>query len=367
MGWPRGRSTLRPYENAQDERKGDPAPRGALLERSVAGILSAKGSDMKVLIQLRPLTLPEVTPAQLEEIRGASGGAEVVVVSNDEDSERHLPEAEVVLGMIERRDFAKAEKLRWIQAVVSGVDMLLYPEMVESDVILTGEKGLVGEHLADHAFALLLALTRQLKRAVLEAPNSWPSRLSMRRQMLELSGHTMGVVGLGGTGLAVAKRARAFGMDVIAVDPEPLPRPAEVSELWGTDRFHELLARSDVVAVCCPLTKATTGMFDDRAFAAMKDGAYIVNVTRGPIIDGEAIVRALRSGRLAGAGLDVTPQEPLPADNPLWQMPNVVITPHTAGASPMRAGRNVARFVENLRRYRAGQPLDGLIDKHKGY
>ncbi|HEY7270303.1 MAG TPA: NAD(P)-dependent oxidoreductase, partial [Dehalococcoidia bacterium] len=231
---------------------------------------------MKVLIQLRALTFPEITDQELAQVREASGGAEVVVCANDEDSEAHLPDAEVILGMVEQRHFAAAKKLRWLQAVVSGVDALLYPEMVDSDVLLTGEKGLVGEHLADHAFALLLALTRQIKRAVLEAPNSWPSRLSMRRQMAELNGMTMGIVGLGGTGVSVARRAKAFGMQVIAVDPEDIERPAEVSELWHPDRFHDLLARSDVVAVCCPLTRATRDLFDDQAFAAMKPGAMIV-------------------------------------------------------------------------------------------
>jgi len=322
---------------------------------------------MKVLIQLRALTLPEVTATELEQIREASGGAEVVVTHNDEEALEHLPDAEVILGLVERSTFAQARKLRWVHAVVSGVDVMLFPELVASDVLVTGEKALVGEHLADHAFALLLALTRQLRRAILEAPNSWPSRLPMRRQMIELHGLTMGIVGLGGTGRAVAKRATAFGMEVIAVDAEPVDRPGAVRELWGMDRFQDLLVQSDVVAICCPLTNATRGLFDATAFAAMKPSSYVINVTRGPIIDGGALVQALQAGEIAGAGLDVTPVEPLPPDNPLWQMPNVVITPHTAGASQMRGHRNVRRFIENLRRYRAGEPLDGLVDKQKGY
>ena len=263
---------------------------------------------MKILIQTRALTLPEVSDEELDEIRNAAGpGAEVVLVHNDEDALMHLPEAEVVLGLVDRRTFPLAKRLRWLHAVVSGVDMVLFPEFVSSEVVLTGEKGLVGEHLADHAFALLLALTRQLRRAILEAPNSWPSRLSMRREMVELHALTMGIVGLGGTGRAVAVRAKAFGMNVIAVDTESMPLPPEVSELWTMDRFRQLLARADVVAVCCPLTDATRSLFDDAAFAAMRPGAFIVNVTRGPIIDGDALVRALRDGRLGGAGLDVTP------------------------------------------------------------
>lgn len=313
------------------------------------------------------LTLPEVTEEELARIREAAGDAEVILAASRGEALEYLPEAEIVLGVIDRASFARAEQLRWLHATASGIDMILYPELVDSDVILTGEKALVGEHLADHAFALLLALTRQLKRAILEAPDSWPSRAAMRHVMIELHGLTMGVVGLGGTGRAVATRAKAFGMDVIAVDAEPVPRPPEVSDLWGMDHFPELLRRSDVVTVCCPLTAATRGLFDAAAFAAMKPTAYIVNVTRGPIIDGDALVEALRAGTIGGAGLDVTPVEPLPADHPLWQMPNVVITPHTAGASQMRGRRNIERFVENLRRYRSGETLDGLIDKEKGY
>ena len=322
---------------------------------------------MIVLVMSGGLTLPEVTESELAEIREAAGEAEVILTASRGEALEYLPEAEIVLGVIDQASFASATKLRWLHATASGIDMILYPELVESDVILTGEKALVGEHLADHAFALLLALTRQLKRAILEAPESWPSRPAMRHVMIELHGLTMGVVGLGGTGRAVATRAKAFGMEVIAVDAEPVARSLEVSDLWGMDRFHDLLARSDVVTVCCPLTKATRGLFDADAFAAMKPSAYIVNVTRGPIIDGDALTEALGNGAIRGAGLDVTPIEPLPPDHPLWQMPNVVITPHTAGASQMRGHRNIERFVENLRRYRAGQPLDGLIDKQKGY
>jgi phosphoglycerate dehydrogenase-like enzyme len=214
---------------------------------------------------------------------------------------------------------------------------------------------------------LLLTLTRQLKRATLEAPKSWPSRPSMRKVMWELSGHTLGIVGLGGTGRSVARRARAFGMDVIAVDSEPVEKTAEVSSLWGMDRFPDLLAASDIVVVCCPLTPETRGLFNDAAFAAMKPGAYLVNVTRGPIVDAGAIVRALKSSHLGAAGLDVTPIEPLPEDHELWTFPNVMITPHTAGASQYRAGRNVQRFIANLGHYRNHTPLEGVIDKSKGF
>jgi len=322
---------------------------------------------MKILIVTGGLTLPEVTEEELADIYAASGEAEIVVAHSADEARPHWADAEVVLGMADRETFLTARKLRWLHSVSAGADMLMFPEMVTSDVRLTGEKGLSGEYLADHAFALLLALTRQLKRAILEGPASWPGRVSMRKAMVELSGSIMGVVGLGGTGRAVAKRAQAFGMEVIAVDMEAVPPSPEVRSLWRMDRFTDLLAASDVVMVCCPLTPATRGLFDNEAFAAMKPTAYLVNVTRGEIIDDAAVVKALTEGRIAGAGLDVTPIEPLPEDHALWKMANVVITPHTAGASQMRGRRNVQRFIENLRRYRSGRLLEGLIDKEKGF
>ncbi|HWO72564.1 MAG TPA: D-2-hydroxyacid dehydrogenase [Dehalococcoidia bacterium] len=322
---------------------------------------------MKILIVTGGMTLPEVTDEELEQIYVASGEGEIVVAGSPDEAKAHWPDAEVALGTLDRETFLTAKNLRWLHCVSAGVDMLLFPEMVESEVALTGEKGLVGEHLADHAFGLLLSLTRQLKRPILEAPKIWHLRAPLRKVMVELTGLTMGIVGLGGTGRAVAKRARAFGMECIAVDVEDVPPCPDVGEVWGMERFHDFLAASDVVTICCPLTKQTRGMFDDEAFASMRPTAFLVNVTRGPIVDPEAITKALNVGQIAGAGLDVTPIEPLPEDHPLWEMPNVVITPHTAGASQFRARRNVARFIRNLGHYRAGRPLEGQIDKQKGY
>jgi phosphoglycerate dehydrogenase-like enzyme len=322
---------------------------------------------MKVLIVTGGVTLTEVTEEELAGIYTASGEGDIFLASSPEEANEHWPDAEVALASLDRETFLRAKNLRWLQNTAAGADMLMFPEMVASEVLLTGDKGLVGEHLADHAFGLLLVLTRQLKRAILEAPASWPSRPAMRREMIELTGRVMGVVGLGGAGRSVAKRARAFGMDCIAVDLEDVPPDPNVSALWKMDRFLEMLGRADVVTVCAPLTPLTRALFNDAAFAAMKPGSYVVNVTRGPIIDGDAIVRALQTGRLAGAGLDVTPIEPLPEDHPLWNFRNVMITPHTAGASQFRARRNVARFIDNLRRYRTSQPLDGMIDKQKGF
>jgi phosphoglycerate dehydrogenase-like enzyme len=263
--------------------------------------------------------------------------------------------------------FARAKRLSWVHAITSGADSYLFPEMVRSEVLLTGDKGLVGSHLADHTFALLLSLTRRLAAAGKDAPNSWKNRVAYRAEEFELEGCTMGIVGFGGTGRQIARRAKAFGMRCIAVDCDPVPPSEEVPQVWGDDRLDELLRTSDVVTSGLPLTPQTRNLFDARAFALMKPTALFVNVTRGEIFDADALITAIKGGKLAGAGLDVAPMEPLPADHPLWTTPNVIMTPHTAGASQFRISRNLDRFCRNIAHYRAGRPLEGQIDKVRGF
>jgi phosphoglycerate dehydrogenase-like enzyme len=320
------------------------------------------------VLVMKGLTLPEVSAADVARIQEAAGpDATVTVVDGVRAAFEPAPSCEVVLGFMPPKLFAAASALRWVHATASGIDGFMYPEFRDSDVLLTGEKGLVGGHLADTGFGLLLALTRRIAAAIRLGPEGWDAREDLRHEEVELEGMVLGVVGFGGTGRAMARRGLAFGMSCLAVDEMPVPGGDGVDEVWPTSRLPELLAASDVVAICCPLTAVTTHLFGDAAFAAMKDGAILVNVTRGEIVDGDALVRALESGRLGGAGLDVAPVEPLPADHPLWTFDTVVMTPHTAGASQLRGPRNLARFCENLRRYRAGDELVGLVDKQAGY
>jgi len=301
----------------------------------------------------------------VDEIRRVDEKVRVIRVDSEEEALAVMPEIEVVCGEITRNLFARRRKLAWIQSWGAGVDGLLYPELVESDVVLCSAKGFVGVHLADHAMALLLALTRGIHTAIRNP--GWDPRWPIRDASWELVDRTMGIMGLGGTGRELARRAAAFGMRVVAVDPEDVEVPPEVEACWGMDRFHALLEQSDVVAVCAPLTAETEGLFDRAAFARMPDHALLINVTRGRIVDETALLEALEGKQIGGAGLDVVPQEPLPGDHPLWKMENVVITPHTAGGSPNRDGRCVALFCENLRRYLDGRPLTSVIDKRKGY
>ena len=314
------------------------------------------------------LTLPAISEDEVARIRDAAPpGSSIRVVNGLSEGIAAAADVEIILGYIPEALFQAAPRLRWVHAIASGVDAFLYPAMRESAVILTGEKGLVGGHLADTGFGLLLALTRQIATAIRKGPAGWGEREAMRKVEVELEGLTMGIIGFGGTGRAMARRAGAFGMGVRAVDAWPLAASDGVDEVWALDRLPELLGMSDVIAVCCPLTVETRDLLDNRAFSAMKRGAVVVNVTRGEIIDGDALVRALEDGRCGGAALDVAPREPLPPEHPLWGFANVVMTPHTAGASQLRGPRNIARFCDNLRRARVGEPLVGVVDKQLGY
>lgn len=323
---------------------------------------------MKLLILPDEMILTGLSEAQLAAVGEAAGpGARVTVARDRVAALSAAEDAQVIFGLIDEALYRRAQRLRWVQVTSSGVDTILFPALRDGPVLLTGEKGLVGPHLADHAMALLLALTRRLGEAVAAGPAGWQKRLELRRRMVELEGLHMGIVGFGGTGQALARRAAGFGLVLRAVDREALPGTTEVPRVAPLEELDAVLAGSDVIALCLPLTPETRGLFDRARLASCKPGALLINVTRGELVDGAALVEALESGHLGGAGLDVQHREPLPAEDPLWRLPNVVMTPHTAGASQLRAGRSVARFIENLGRYRRGKPLLGLIDKQLGY
>ena len=314
---------------------------------------------MKILINT------EITSDHRQQIQSVS--PDLVIVEPKDEAARlaEITDTEVLFGDFNRPLFDAARQLKWVQVLGAGVDGLLFPEFVESDVVLLSAKGYVGPHLADQTWALILGLIRGVGRAVRE--RTWENRWSIRNETWELAGRTLGIVGLGGTGVDVAKRAQGFDMRVIAVDPEDVDAPSFVHEVWKMDRFYDLLAESDIVSICAPLTDASHGMFDDDAFRRMKPSALLINVTRGKIVDEPSLLRALKEGLIGGAGLDVTPEEPLPQDSPLWDMPNVIVTPHVAGGSPHRDDRTVGLFCDNLERFLVGKPLLSVIDKRKGY
>jgi len=322
---------------------------------------------LNVLVVLA-LTLPSISDEELSLIEAATGpDGTVTVAKNIGEAMELSSDVDVILGHVPLQLMEKSPRLKWVHSASSGVDIYSYPEFRESEIVLTGEKGLVGGHLADHGFGLLLTLTRNLHKAYKMGPDGWNHRPELRREEIELEGLTMGVVGFGGTGQAIAKRAAAFGMHCLALDNNEIPPTDDVREVWPITALNDLLCQSDVVSICLPLTDETKKLFNDEVFAQMKQGSILINVTRGEIVDDEALRRALDSGHIRGAGLDVHSIEPVPPDHPFWDYDNVVMTPHTAGASQLRSRRNIDRFVENIRRWKKERPLLGIYDKQAGY
>ena len=319
---------------------------------------------MNVLLNLRTED-SGVEARHVEQIRAVSSDVEVLDLTSEGEILEAMPDVDVVFGTFTPAMLERARRLRLVQVTSAGVDSVLFPQFVESDVVLASAKGIVGVHLADHAMALLLALTRGIHTAI-RNPN-WGQRMPIRDASWELEGKTMGIVGLGGTGRDLAVRAHGFGMRIVAVDPVAVEVPPQVEACRDMGGFDDLLEQSDVVAICAPLTPETENMFDGRAFSLMRDHALLINVTRGRIVEEAALLDALASGAIGGAGLDVTPQEPLPDGHPLWSMSNVVVTPHASGGSPARGDRIVDLFCENLRRLLGGEELLSVIDKDKGY
>ena len=275
----------------------------------------------------------------------------------------HISDAEILYGVVSEDALPHATSLQWVMQPFVGVERSMYPAFKESPITLINSKRLYGPQLAEHAFALLLSLTRGINtqlELMQEKEWKWLS-------CVEVSGMTMGILGLGGIGRAVAQRAKAFDFEVIAVDPEPMEKPDTVDELGQLDQLHEFLSRSEVLTVCCPITPQTHKLLSHAEFDALPEGCYFINVSRGKVVDEDALVAALKSGKVAGAGLDVTYTEPCPQDNPLWTLPNVILTSHTAGASQNIAKRAMQTFLDNMHRYVNGEPLINVVDKEKGY
>ena len=263
----------------------------------------------------------------------------------------------------------KATNLRWVQVQSAGVDryISIKPLMENDDLVLTNFRGIHGPAIADHSMAMLLSLTRNLD---FYAANQRESNWNTDRTPVDsiaLEGKTMMVVGLGGIGSEIAQRAHGFGMRVIGTRRSDTPSADYIERVGKPKDLLEMLPDADVVALAVPLVPETENLLDAKAFATMKEGAFLINIARGRVVDTDAMLAALKSGRLAGACLDVTEPEPLPSDHPLWQQPRVIITPHMAGRSAVTNQRRSALTLENLRRFGAGEPLLNVVDKKVGY
>jgi phosphoglycerate dehydrogenase-like enzyme len=346
----------------------------SVIERLLISILLASApalaADKKILIQASDRQSWVSSDSALAKYRAASGaGADVVVVRSPAEFKREVADADAVIGGITKQDFAAAKKLKWVQTISAGVEAYsFWPEFVKSDVQLTNCKVVQGPTIADHAFAMLLALTRGLHEYIPNrAKREWGSRTSTPEGMTELPGMTAVVIGAGGIGTQIAQRANGFGMRVIGVDPKDMPVSNFFSEIVPPDRLDEVLPKADVVFVAAPLTPKSERMIASRQFDAMKRGAYFIAVSRGKLYDKQALVKALDSKKLAGAGLDVTDPEPLPAEDSLWNFANVVITPHVASAAEGSNQRRIAVIEDNIRRFARGEALTHIVDKTQGY
>ena len=267
-----------------------------------------------------------------------------------------------------REILRRGKKLRWVHSTSAGVEKIVHlPELRDSDITVTNAKIMMGPEIADHVFALLLTLTRNLKQYDREMDRGTWKRGAARLPMIELRHKTMLIIGLGGIGSQVAQRAAAFGMRVLGVDPKDIPLSRDVEKVVVPDQLRRVLPEADVVVSCVPHTPASEGMLGAAEFAAMKDGVYVVNVSRGKVIRTDALLGALRSGKVRAAGLDVTDPEPLPGDHPLWKMDNVIITPHVATRSD-RSGERLTNLIrDNIERFVTGRTLRHIVDKAAGY
>lgn len=308
-----------------------------------------------------------LSESDIRELRAAAPSLNLVFPSRD-NLIKELADADAVIGGLNREQFLAAKKLRWMQVTSAGVENLLaIPEIKNSQVTMTNMKIVQGIEIADHAFALLLGLTRRIDIAVKDRETENWRTLAQYGPPLELHGKTAVVVGVGGIGMQIAVRAKAFGMTVIGVDPKDIPYAPHLDRTIWPDRLDSVLPEADVVFIAAPHTPETDRMIGAAQFAKMKKGVIFIAVSRGKLYDNLALVEALRSGRVSAAGLDVTETEPLPKGHPLWKTGRVIITPHIAGRSDGEGPRYFEIYKDNLIRFARGEPLRHTVDKAKGY
>ena len=312
----------------------------------------------------------EFTAAEIDELKSLAPNVRVVSGLSREQVLERADEARAVDAYyLSPELITRAKNLVWVQAMSAGVDRYVgIAGLAKSpSIVLTNLRGVHGPAIADHAFGMLLTLTRDLRHYAAQQDKAVWKRDGSGAPRIALQGRTMLVVGLGGIGTEIAQRAHGFGMRVIATRRGDDPAPDYVSRVGHSADLLAMLPEADVVAISVPLTAETQGMFNAKAFAAMKPGAYLINIARGKVVDSTALLSALQSKRLAGACLDVTDPEPLPADSPLWRMPNVLITPHTSAEADLTNDRVWGLLRENVRRFGAGEPLLNVVDVTVGY
>lgn len=309
-----------------------------------------------------------LSDADIAALSTSAPNVTILNVRSAREALRHAPNAHGIDARFATNAVLRAApNLVWVQSPSAGVERYLKVDALrENDaIVFTNMQGVHGPTIAEHSFAMLLTLTRNLQEYTNpETKGSWQRS---RRASTALNGKTIFVVGLGGIGNEVAKIGNGFGMRVLATRRSDTPKPRYVDEQGLPGDLDRFLKEADVVVLCVPLTDETRGMIGEDQLATMKDGAYLINVARGPVVDHDALVASLESEHLAGACLDVTDPEPLPKNHPLWSFENVIITPHVSGRSELTRKVWKATYLENIRRFAAGDPLLNVVDKAAGY
>jgi len=323
---------------------------------------------MNVLVAIYGSHPWNIPPANVEYLRRRFPHVVFTHAAREPDVMAHIAGADVgFLGRLRAPALASARRLRWVHSPAAGVGNLMFPEMIASDVIITNSRGMHGAVIAEHVIGVAIVLFRQIDVAIrAQLRHRWEQ--ADLADIRSLRGRCMGIVGLGAVGSAVAGAAAAMGMRVIATRRRPgAPRPASVEAVYPPSQLPELLAASDVVVLAAPNTEATQGLIGSPEIRQMKRDAILINVARGRLIREKDLAAELARGTIAGAALDVFDREPLDVASPLWDLPNVLITPHTSGFREDYWEAAVELFADNLRRFEAGEPLLNVVDKAAGY
>ena len=309
---------------------------------------------------------------------------QVVNASSLEQALREIEDADAFFGKLTPDLLKRARQLRWVQSPTASLEHYIFPELVEHPCILSNMRGLFSDVVADHVMGFVLCFARNLhiyfrqqqegrwspvgdQSYVVDFVNAPGTVLPFDRTHQHLSDCTLGVVGVGHIGAEILRRASAFGMTLMGVDPKTRTVPGVLEEVWPNERLPELLQASDYVVIAAPHTPQTTKLFRRPLLQQMKRSGILINIGRGVIVDLDDLTEALRAEEIGGAALDVCDPEPLPSDHPLWTMPNVIITPHIAAASPRIAERHLETLLENIHRFVNGQPPATQVDKRLWY
>jgi phosphoglycerate dehydrogenase-like enzyme len=323
---------------------------------------------------------PPVERDRLQKILAAAGTMTVVNAADEAEAVRATSDADAFFGKITPAMLTAARQVRWVQSPTASLEHYVFPELIAHPCVLTNMRGLFSDVIADHVFGYILCFARNFHQYI---RNQWAARWepvggeaeranfasgpgavsAIDRGHLHLADLTLGIVGLGNIGSEIARRGLAFHLRVLAVDPVQTQAPEGVAGLWKMERLPDLLAESDFIVIAAPHTPQTYKLFRRPQLQQMKRSAYLINIGRGAIVDLADLTAALQAGEIAGAGLDVFEVEPLPAAHPLWKMENVIITPHVAGFSPRIADRHLAVLLDNIRRFRQGEPLQNVVNK----